>query len=132
VPTVFRVTRTIAPPRSIKAPREGVIIPRHSRVFVVTGIARPDRFVADVTAAGWDVAGTMTFQDHHRFRAGDLARIVKAAKSARSAIVLTTEKDAIRLAALDLGDLPMASLPLVVGVEPEDRFRMWLLDRLHP
>ena len=45
-------------------------------------------------------------------------------------IVLTTEKDAVRLAACDLGDLPIASVPLVVGVEPADAFQRWLLDGL--
>ncbi len=44
--------------------------------------------------------------------------------------MLTTEKDASRLAACDLGDLPIAAVPLVVGIEPADRFRDWLLGRL--
>jgi tetraacyldisaccharide 4'-kinase len=99
-------------------------------VFVVTGIARPDRFVADIGAAGWDIAGVMTFRDHYPYDARDLKRIVERAKGARSAIVLTTEKDAVRLGALDLGDLPIASVPLVVGIEPENRFVEWLIDRL--
>ena len=45
-------------------------------------------------------------------------------------IVLTTEKDAVRLAACDLGDLPIASVPLIVGVEPADAFQRWLLERI--
>jgi tetraacyldisaccharide-1-P 4'-kinase len=72
----------------------------------------------------------MTFRDHHLYGARDLARIVTAAKAAGSAIVLTTEKDAVRLATLNLDDLPLASLPLVAGVQPEERFRAWLLERL--
>jgi tetraacyldisaccharide 4'-kinase len=80
--------------------------------------------------AGWDVSGTMTFRDHHRFRASDVKRIAAAAKSAASAIVLTTEKDAVRLAACELGDLPIASVPLIVGVEPADAFRRWLVEKL--
>jgi tetraacyldisaccharide 4'-kinase len=130
VPIVFRLTRTIAPPQSIGPPRESIVVPTASRVFVATGIARPERFVADVSAAGWEIAGTMTFRDHHSFDARDLARIVAAATSARSAIILTTEKDAVRLSALDLRDLPIASLPLVVGVEPAERFHAWLFERL--
>jgi hypothetical protein len=48
-------------------------------------------------------------------------------------IILTTEKDAVRLAACDLGDLPIASVPLLVGVEPAEAFQNWLLDRIrHP
>jgi tetraacyldisaccharide 4'-kinase len=130
ITTVFRVTRAIGAPRMIAEPRDSVVVPPGSRVFVVTGIARPERFAADVTAAGWDIAGTMTFRDHHRFDARDVKRIAAAARSAAAAIVLTTEKDAVRLAAQALGDLPFASVPLVVGVEPAERFRAWLLDRV--
>ena len=130
VATVFRVTRAIAPPRALTGSRESVVVPPNSRVFVVTGIARPDRFVADVSAAGWEIAGALDFRDHHLFDARDIRRITEAARSAAAAIVLTTEKDAVRLTACDLGDLPIAAVPLVVGIEPADRFRDWLLARL--
>ena len=43
-------------------------------------------------------------------------------EAAGSALILTTEKDAVRLAACDLGDLPIASVPLVVGIEPAGAF----------
>jgi len=130
VATAFRVTRAIGPPRTIVEPREPVIVPPGSRVFVVAGIARPDRFIADVGAAGWEIAGTMTFRDHHRFSARDVKRIEAAARTAGSAIVLTTEKDAVRLASHDLGEMPIAAVPLVVGVEPHDAFASWLFERL--
>jgi tetraacyldisaccharide-1-P 4'-kinase len=57
-------------------------------------------------------------------------KIAAAARSTRSAIVLTTEKDAMRLAPCDLSGLPIASVPLVIEVEPPDRFREWLLTRV--
>jgi tetraacyldisaccharide 4'-kinase len=129
VPTVFRVTRTIGAPRMVAAPRDSVVVPPESRVFVVTGIARPDRFEADVAGAGWQIAGVMCFRDHYPFDARDVKRIAAAAQAARSAIILTTEKDAVRLSACDLGDLPIASVPLIFGVEPAARFRDWLVDR---
>jgi tetraacyldisaccharide 4'-kinase len=134
IPTVFRVTRAIGAPRMIAGERDSVVVPPGARVFVVSGIARPDRFVADIASAGWDLAGVMEFRDHHRFSERDVARIREAARAAASAIVLTTEKDAVRLTACDLGDLPIAAVPLVVGVEPADAFRDWLLARLaaHP
>jgi tetraacyldisaccharide-1-P 4'-kinase len=86
--------------------------------------------VADVSAAGWEIAGALDFRDHHLFDARDIRRITDAARASAAAIVLTTEKDAVRLTACDLGDLPIAAVPLVVGVEPADRFRSWLLARL--
>jgi tetraacyldisaccharide 4'-kinase len=130
VSTVFRVTRTIGAPRELAGARESVVVPPAARVFVVTGIARPDRFLADVVGAGWEIAGMLTFRDHHRFAARDVRQIAAAAKAAASAIVLTTEKDAVRLAVCDLGDIPIASVPLSVGIEPAERFRAWLLARL--
>jgi tetraacyldisaccharide 4'-kinase len=130
VPTVFRVTRTIGPPSMLTGERDSVVVPQASRVYVVTGIARPDRFVADISASGWEIAGVMEFRDHHRFGARDVQRIAAAAKAASSSIVLTTRKDAVRLTACDLGDLPIASVPLNVGIEPADRFRDWILARL--
>jgi tetraacyldisaccharide 4'-kinase len=130
VPTVFRVTRAIGAPRMVAQPRDTVVVPTASRVFLVAGIARPDRFEADIAAAGWEIAGMLTFRDHHRFSPRDVKRIGAAAKSAAAAIILTTEKDAVRLTSQLLGDLSIASVPLMVGVEPADRFRDWLRDRL--
>ncbi len=130
VETAFRVTRTIGAPRMVAGARDTVVVPPESRVFLVTGIARPERFESDIAAAGWQIAGSLAFRDHHRFSARDIKRIASAARAARCAIVLTTEKDAVRLAARDLGDLPIASIPLVVGVEPADAFRDWLLSRV--
>jgi tetraacyldisaccharide 4'-kinase len=131
VAPVFRVTRTIGAPRRITGDRESVVVPSNSRVFVVTGIARPDRFASDILSVGWDICGAIEFRDHHRFTARDVRRIAAEAKATGSMIVLTTEKDAVRLAACDLGDLPIASVPLLVGVEPADAFGQWLLDRVH-
>jgi tetraacyldisaccharide 4'-kinase len=127
---VFRVTRAIGAPRMIAGERETVVVPHASRVFLVTGIARPERFANDIAACGWEAAGTAEFRDHHRFSARDVARITADAKRAGASIVLTTEKDATRLRACDLGELPIASIPLTVGVEPADAFRDWLLARL--
>lgn len=130
VPTVFRVTRTIGAPRMVAGSRESVVVPPESRVFVVAGIARPDRFEGDISSTGWQIAGMMTFRDHHPFTAHDVKKIAAAAQAARCAIVLTTEKDAVRLSACELGDLPIASVPLVFGVEHPERFREWLLARI--
>lgn len=128
VPTVFRVTRTLGVPRTLAG--DSVVVPSESRVFLVAAIARPERFFSDVASAGWQVVGSMRFQDHHYFTPRDVARVIKAARSAAAAIVLTTEKDAVRLNAAEMDDLPIASVPLMVGIDPADGFRDWLLGRI--
>lgn len=129
VPAAFRVTRSLGAPRMI-AGGETVVVPAGSRVFVAAGIARPERFIADAISAGWEVVGSMTFRDHSQFTNADVRRIGEAARAARASIVLTTEKDAVRLESCDLGDLPVASVPLVTAIEPADVFRNWLLARV--
>jgi tetraacyldisaccharide-1-P 4'-kinase len=130
VSTTFRVSREIGAPRMI-ATGETVVIPNGDPVFAVAGIARPEAFFTDVEAAGWRVAGTLAFRDHHPFGQRDVERITALAKSVAAAIVLTTEKDAMRLAACDLDGLPIAAVPLTACIEPSEGFQNWLLDRLH-
>lgn len=129
VSTTFLVSRGIEAPRMVLS-RESVVVPPGEPVFGVAGIARPERFFSDVASAGWSVVGTLAFPDHHRYTDRDIARIKQQAISARATIVLTTEKDAVRLEACDLTDLPIAAVPLSVTVDPADAFVTWLCSRL--
>ena len=129
VTQVFRGTRVLGPPRMVGS-GDTVVVPEKSRVFATAGIARPERFFADLSAADWQVVGTMPFRDHHQFTQGDVKRIGVAAKASAASIILTTDKDAVRFAASDLADLPIAAVPLAATIEPADDFCAWLLGRL--
>jgi tetraacyldisaccharide 4'-kinase len=130
IPTGFQVTRALGAPRTVSSSPESVVVPSESRVFAVAGIARPERFFSDVSSAGWHLVDAMSFRDHHRFSTADVRRIGDAARAAGAAVILATEKDAVRLETCDLDGLPIAAVPLVIGIEPADRFRQWLLGRL--
>jgi tetraacyldisaccharide 4'-kinase len=121
VNTAFTMSRTLGDPAGIS---------KDQPVFAVAGVARPERFFDDLRAAGWRVAGTLAFRDHHRFTPGDIARIRSAANAAGAAAVLTTAKDAVRVEGLDAAGLPFAPVPLSVGIEPAGPFREWLLARV--
>jgi tetraacyldisaccharide 4'-kinase len=123
--TYFRVERRLGMPHRL----DGAAVPTTDRVLAAAGIARPEGFFADLASAGWNVVGTMRFPDHHRFTYRDVKRLTAAARAA-DAIVMTTEKDAVRLAANDLGTLAVAAVPLTVGIEPAPVFAAWLLGRL--
>jgi tetraacyldisaccharide 4'-kinase len=127
--TVFRVVRTLGPPRMI-ATGDTVVVPADEPVFAVAGIARPERFFADLASAGWRVTGTIRFRDHHMFTDRDVARVAAAAQAAGATLVMTTEKDAVRLARLTFGNLPAAAVPLIATIEPAAAFADWLLDRI--
>jgi len=128
--TAFQTTRVLGAPRTLSSAPDSVVVPPQSRVFAVAGIARPERFFSDVSTAGWDLVGSMSFRDHHPYTQSDVKRIGKAAKAAAAAIILTTEKDGVRLETCDLGGLPFAAVPLIAGVEPAARFRDWLFGRI--
>ena len=99
-------------------------------VFAVAGIARPERFFDDLRRAGFNVAGTMECGDHHAFRQQDIDRIVAAARACGAAVVITTEKDAVRLERLDLKATAFAAVPLQTRIEPADAFASWIMNGL--
>jgi tetraacyldisaccharide 4'-kinase len=123
--TYFRVERRLGMPHRL----DGAAMPTAGRVLAAAGIARPEGFFADLASAGWNVVGTMRFPDHHQFTNRDLKRLTATARAA-DAIVMTTEKDAVRLTADDLGTLAVAAVPLTVGIEPAPAFAAWLFARV--
>jgi tetraacyldisaccharide 4'-kinase len=65
----------------------------------VSGIANPEAFHRTLTDLGAVPAGTLVFPDHHAYGPADIARMKRAAEEARADLIITTEKDAIRLSA---------------------------------
>jgi tetraacyldisaccharide 4'-kinase len=127
VPTSFHVHRRLGEPWWFTSD-DGAVAPG-MRVVGVAGIAHPDAFFRDLAAAGWDVVDAVPFRDHHPFTIDDVRRIESAARSA-GAVVMTTEKDAVRLEGCGLGRVPVAVVPLTVTVEPAARFAEWLAARI--
>jgi tetraacyldisaccharide 4'-kinase len=123
VDTVFRFRRSLGLPRLLDG-GDTVSAPRPA--FAVAGVARPQRFFADLDAAGWPITGTLAFRDHHPFTPSDVARIAAAARASQASLVLTTEKDAVRLPIGPSLTLPVASVPLTVTADAS--FVDWVVD----
>ena len=104
-------------------------LPRGARVFLLAGIAGPERFTRAAVEAGFDVAGSWMPGDHYRYTAADAARLARDVEATGAAGVLTTSKDAVRL--LPLRPLPFALFewPLRVTIEPAAEFAAWLRRR---
>jgi tetraacyldisaccharide 4'-kinase len=69
------------------------------RVAAVSGVARPDRFVADLERLGMEIALRRDFVDHHRYTREELSEIVESAREVRAEAIITTVKDAANLPA---------------------------------
>jgi tetraacyldisaccharide-1-P 4'-kinase len=68
----------------------------------------------------------LTFRDHHWFTAHDIARASSAVREVSANLIVTTEKDAMRLQ----GGVRWAVLPMRVTIEPVEAFSTWLRARL--
>lgn len=119
---VFRVVPEYRPLRPLD---QATAVPARVRVVAVAGIARPARFF-DAVRDRCEVVETMAFRDHHWFTKSDLDRIRSVAQKSGADLVVTTEKDAVRLPA----QAGWAVLPMDVTIEPAERFAVWLRDRL--
>jgi tetraacyldisaccharide 4'-kinase len=70
---------------------------RGSRVLALSGIARPDSFAIMLRSLGADIAAVCTYPDHFEYQRSDLAAVFRKAADERVSMIITTEKDAIRL-----------------------------------
>ena len=67
------------------------------RVGAFSGIAAPESFEAFLRETGAKLGFTRRFLDHHRFTSDDLATVFAEAVAANVELLITTEKDAVRL-----------------------------------
>lgn len=114
----FAAARRTIPPPSSDAP-----------VFAVAGIARPETFFSMLTDAGYRVAGTMPFADHHRYDVKDVAKIAAAAEASGAHLVVTTAKDAVRLEPLAL-PFALQVIPMTLAIEGWDRLTASIVEAM--
>ena len=67
-------------------------------VLLVTGVANPEGVKRTVSRLGVNVKGTIQRLDHHRYYLVDVMRIVAKAEQLEVDTILTTRKDAVKLA----------------------------------
>jgi tetraacyldisaccharide 4'-kinase len=68
-------------------------------VIAVSGIGRPEKFVATLSATKARIVAAHAFGDHHAYSAGDVSALLAEAK-ARDCLIATTEKDMTKLGPL--------------------------------
>jgi tetraacyldisaccharide 4'-kinase len=89
-----------------------------ARPFLLSGIARPERFESSVRDSVGQVVGHRAFRDHHAFDARDLGECVAVARAAAADAIVTTAKDAVRLPEAPAA-LPILVLRIAAFVEDE-------------
>jgi tetraacyldisaccharide 4'-kinase len=97
------------------------------RVLAVCGIAHPAEFAATLAEAGVSPEERLEFRDHQRYGEHSLARIRAAAERTGSSLLITTEKDAVKLEGKS--PLPIVTVRLAVEID-EPGFFVFLASRL--
>lgn len=107
------------------------------RAFAFSGIARNSDFLSTVKGFGCRVVGSMPFQDHHWYSETDRVRIAEAAYDAGADLILTTEKDYVRIACPVTRSVSWPVPLVVIGIdisfdEDEERFVRFIMNQLPP
>jgi tetraacyldisaccharide 4'-kinase len=100
---------------------------RAQRVVAWAGIGAPQRFFSTLREQGAELAETVAFRDHQRLGEDDARRLLDLARR-HAALLVTTEKDMVRLAGAGglCRDLSCASraLPVRLALEDADAERL--------
>ncbi len=86
------------------------------KVASLVGIAVPESFEQFLVEKGAKIVYSKWFMDHHRFDKADLREFFQAAVDAGAELVLTTEKDAVRIEENFQSQLPFYYLKLEVEI----------------
>jgi tetraacyldisaccharide 4'-kinase len=89
--------------------------------LLITGIAEPERVLAGLGEKGDGIVGHMRFGDHHLYSHADVERIAAEARSKGARSILTTAKDAVKLAAFRELDELLYVIEIDVAIDREER-----------
>ncbi len=102
---------------------------RRRKVLAFAGIGDPDKFFRTLSEAGIEVAERARFPDHHRYTVADAHALTQCA-AAQNLMLITTEKDHVRLAGdPSLGALAARAnaLPVRLIIDEQDSFLRMVL-----
>ncbi len=94
------------------------------------GIGNPEAFWDDLRRAGFNLAGTLAFADHHRYGIEDFRRIIRYADSVKARALLTTEKDIINMTVVPPSLPPTFYCRMELVLEDEPAFLAAIEERL--
>ncbi len=91
-------------PRAIQADTGSI---RGRRVFAFAGLAGNLQFFAMLANSGVQVVGRRGFPDHHVYSNADLEAIRRDARNCGAEVIVTTEKDAVKVRQPDVTAIPI-------------------------
>jgi len=107
---------------------------RGQRVYAFSGIAYPEAFRKTLTAAGVVVVALLPFPDHHVYSREDIREIQKRAEEEKADLIMTTEKDGVKLNRFHMFLEKIHLLRITMDFTPDEKaFSDAVLEKLgHP
>jgi tetraacyldisaccharide 4'-kinase len=88
----------------------------YGRIYVFCGIARPEAFRQTLEDMQVEFCGMQIFSDHHQYQQVDIKSITAKASELGAKVLLTTEKDLVKLKNAQF-DLPLIAVRMEVKLE---------------
>jgi tetraacyldisaccharide 4'-kinase len=89
-------------------------------VAAFCGIGNPESFFNQLSREGYALVFTRAFADHHNYNQSDLDQLIRKAKNHGANVLISTAKDALKLASLKL-ELPCYILDIKISITDEER-----------
>lgn len=103
---------------------------RGQKAMLVSGIAQPKAFEKSLEKFSLQVMEHKIYRDHHPYSAEDVQNTVKAWQELGQPLLLTTEKDFVKLRALWPKETPLWYSPLEVQIQSEEDGFYEILDQV--
>jgi tetraacyldisaccharide 4'-kinase len=94
---------------------------RAERVFAFCGVGNSAAFFNDLTRWGFNVTGSASFADHHRYSQEEALQVTEQAKKSGATALICTEKDLFNLRAIKFATIPVGFVRIAMRpTVPED------------
>ena len=89
---------------------------KNRKVAAISAIAKPESFEAFLKDYGAEIVCSAQYADHHRYTEQQILDFVKEAKKNGAEMIVTTEKDAVRIPRLLREDIPFYFLRVQIDI----------------
>jgi tetraacyldisaccharide 4'-kinase len=105
---------------------------KEKKVFAFSGIGNPEAFEKSIESAGAKVVSYKMFRDHYSYQKEDLLTLLDQYSASQADLILTTEKDAVKLFdfAEMIGELPFYYLKISLAIENREELLKIIKDKI--
>ncbi|MDE3057953.1 MAG: tetraacyldisaccharide 4'-kinase [Bacteroidota bacterium] len=102
-------------------------IAKQKRILAFCGIGNPKSFRKSLEENRMNVLAVREFPDHHRYSPVEINALQEEMKRSEAEVLLTTEKDAVRLSNKDIGfDAPLWFLEMKAKINEEEKWKAFI------